>query len=175
MALACGGRAAVPAPAAPPPLTAPNADLPASIKAETKSEPLYASCHNTFKPPSADKDVAADVDAMSRGCAETTKMKKAGDTLAGEAREGAPPALFPFAAQAGRCYRIYGVSQSTMQDFDVSWVDSNGGLVAQDTTDDASPVVVEDGKVCFKVSDSTTIRASAGAGAGKFALQVWSD
>jgi hypothetical protein len=70
---------------------------------------------------------------------------------------------------------MYGMSQSTMQDFDVSWVDSTGALAAQDTTDDVSPVIAEDGKVCFKMSDATTVRATAGAGAGKFALQIWSD
>jgi len=170
---ACGGQP--PPPAARPPVTASNADLPPSTKAEVKSDPTFASCHSAFKPATNDKDVAADVDAMAKGCADATKMKKAGDTLSGDTHEGAPPSLFPFGAQAGKCYRVYGMAQSTMQDFDVSWVDSGGGLVAQDTTDDLSPVISEDGKVCFKVSDATTLRASAGAGAGKFALQVWSD
>jgi hypothetical protein len=173
LAVGCGGSP--PPAAAHPPVTANNADLPASTKAETKSDPTFAPCHNTFKPASNDKDVAGDVDAMAKGCADTTKMKKVGDTLAGEVRESAPPVLFAFGAQAGKCYRIYGISQSTMQDFDVSWVDSAGALVAQDTTDDVSPVIAEDGKICFKVSDTTAIRATAGAGAGKFALQVWSD
>jgi hypothetical protein len=173
LVMSCGGQP--PPPAARPPVTASNADLPPSTKAETKSDPTFAPCHSAFKPASSDKDVAADVDAMAKGCADATKMKKVGDTLAGEVREKAPPVLFPFGAQGGKCYRIYGISQSTMQDFDVSWVDSAGALVAQDTTDDVSPVVTEDGKVCFKVPDATTVRATAGAGAGKFALQIWSD
>jgi len=171
LVVSCGGSP--PPPAAPPPAN--NADLAASTKAETKSDPSFASCHNSFKPASNDKDVAGDLEAMAKGCADTTKMKKAGDTLTGELHEKGSPAAFPFGVQAGKCYRIYGMSQSTMQDFDVSWVDSAGALVAQDTTDDVSPVIAEDGKVCFKVSDATTVRASAGAGAGKFALQIWSD
>jgi hypothetical protein len=173
LVVSCGGHP--PPPAAPAPVTANNADLPASTKAETKSDPAYAKCHNAFKPASNDKDVAGDLDAMAKGCADTTKMKKAGDTLSGELRENATPVTFPFGVQAGKCYRVYGMSQSTMQDFDVSWVDSAGALVAQDTTDDVSPVIAEDGKICFKVTDATTVRASAGAGAGKFALQIWSD
>jgi hypothetical protein len=172
LATSCGGS---PPPPAAHPAAANSADLPASTKAETKSDPSYAACHNTFKPASNDKDVAADVEAMGKGCADATKMKKAGDTLSGELRENAAPVTFPFGAQAGKCYRIYGMSQSTMQDFDVSWVDSTGALVAQDTTDDLSPVIAEDGKVCFKAPDATTVRAAAGAGAGKFALQIWSD
>jgi hypothetical protein len=172
--VACGGPAA---PAAAPAKAAPvdTSSLAQSSKVETKSDPAYASCHNAFKPPSADKDVGSDVAAMAKGCADTTKMKKVGDTLTGKVAEKAPAVTFPLAAQAGKCYRIYGVSQSTMQDFDLTVLDSAGALVAQDTTDDVSPVIAEDGKVCFKAADTSTIRASAGAGAGTFALEVWSD
>jgi hypothetical protein len=112
---------------------------------------------------------------MAKGCADVTKMKKVGDTLTGRLSEKGAPVTFPLLAQPGKCYRVYGVSQSTMQDFDLVIVDSAGGLVAQDTTDDVSPVLVEDGKVCFKTADASTIRATAGAGAGTFALEVWSD
>jgi hypothetical protein len=165
----CGGHA-------PPVQTAPqvSSDTP-STKAEAKTDPAWVACHSSFKPASNDQDVASDVAAMAKGCADATKMKKSGETLSGELREKMPPTTFPFGAQAGRCYRIYGISQTTMQDFDIMVVDSVGAVVAQDTTDDVSPVVLEDGKFCFKVSDAATIRASAGAGGGKFALEVWSD
>jgi hypothetical protein len=169
---ACGGHAAPPAA---PVAATPGADLPASTKAETKTDPMYATCHNAFKPATNDQDVGHDLDSMVKGCADTTKMKKVGDTLAGELSEKKPPVTLPLSVQAGTCYRVYGMSQSTMQDFDVAIIDSTGALVGEDTTDDVSPVIAEDGKVCFKVSDSATVRASAGAGSGKFALQVWSD
>ncbi len=170
---ACGGHAAPP-PAAPTAPT-PGADLPASTKAETKTDPTFASCHNAFKPATSDQDIGHDLDSMVKGCADATKMKKVGETLGGELSEKKPPVTLPLSVQAGKCYRVYGMSQSTMQDFDVALIDSTGALVSEDTTDDVSPVIAEDGKVCFKVSDSATIRASAGAGSGKFALQVWSD
>jgi hypothetical protein len=166
---ACGGSG--PHVQGPPPVAP---DTP-STKAETKSDPSFAPCHQSFKPSSSDQDVASDVGAMAKGCADATKMTKSGDTLSGELREKMPPMTFPLGAQAGKCYRVYGISQTTMQDFDIMVVDSTGALVAQDTTDDVSPVVLEDGKFCFKVSDAATIRASAGAGGGKFALEVWSD
>jgi hypothetical protein len=169
---ACGGA---PAASAPPAAPAPAADLPASTKAETKSDPTYATCHNGFKPASNDQDIGHDLDAMVKGCADATKMRKVGETMAGELSEKKPPVTLPMSVQAGKCYRVYGMSQSTMQDFDVALIDSTGALVSEDTTDDVSPVISEDGKVCFKVSDSATLRASAGAGSGKFALQVWSD
>jgi hypothetical protein len=170
---ACGGGAK-PA-AAPTPASLDPAALPASTKVETKNDPAFASCHSSFKPASADKDVASDVAAMAKGCATITKMSKVGDTLSGQLSEKGTPVTFPLSAQAGKCYRVYGISQSTMQDFDLVIIDSANALVAQDTTDDVSPVIVEDGKVCFKSADASTLRASAGAGAGTFALEVWSD
>ena len=173
LAAACGGQSAAAPPASAAP--APGAALPPSTKAETKNDPAYASCHNAYKPTSNDQNVAADLDAMVKGCVEVTKMKVVGAALTGELSESKPPMTFPLGVQAGKCYRVYGMSQSTMQDFDIALIDSAGALVSEDTTDDVSPVVVEDGKVCFKVADAVTIRASAGAGTGKFALQVWSD
>ena len=167
---ACGGGGAP----AKTPADSPPADRPASTKAETKTDPAFASCHNAFKPATADKDVAADFAAMAKGCADATKMTKLGDTRTGELSDKAPVSL-PLSVRAGKCYRVYGMSQSTMQDFDITVVDSAGALVSQDTTDDVSPVIAEDGKVCFKTADSVTLQASAGAGSGKFAIEVWSD
>jgi hypothetical protein len=170
-ATACGGGGgATPKTAAAEP---PPADMPASTKAETKTDPAFASCHSSYKP-SHDDDVASDVAAMAKGCADSTKMKKLGDTHTGELNDKAPVKL-PLGVLAGKCYRMYGVSQSTMQDFDIAVIDSVGALVSEDTTDDVSPVIAEDGKVCFKTADTVTMRASAGAGGGKFAIEVWSD
>jgi hypothetical protein len=170
--LGCGGGGGA-APKTPAPEPAP-ADLPASTKAETKSDPAFASCHNAYKPASNDQDVSGDVAAMAKGCADATKMKKLGETRAGELSDKSPVKL-PLAVLAGKCYRVYGMSQSTMQDFDIAVIDSAGALVSEDTTDDVSPVISEDGKVCFKTADAVTLRASAGAGSGKFAIEVWSD
>jgi hypothetical protein len=169
---ACGGGGGA-GPKTPAAETAP-ADLPASTKAETKTDPAFASCHNAYKPASNDQDVAADVAAMAKGCANTTKMQKVGDTRTGTLGDKTPVKL-PLAVLAGKCYRVYGMSQSTMQDFDIAVIDSAGALVAEDTTDDVSPVISEDGKVCFKMADTVTLRASAGAGGGTFAIEVWSD
>jgi hypothetical protein len=164
---ACGGSK--PPPTAPAAFTIPTKP---STLAETKTDPAFASCHNSFK--AADKDPAADVDAMAKGCADATKMTQVGTTLTGEVSEGHPVA-FPFPAAAGKCYRVYAVTLSTMQDFDLAVVDSAGGLVSSDSTDDVSPVLAEDGKFCFKAADSATLRATAGSGAGKFAVEIWSD
>ncbi len=163
---ACGGSKPA-APAGPPPVSQKP-----SAKAETKTDPALATCHKSYKP--GDKDPAADVDAMAKGCADITKMTQVGTTLTGELTEG-NTTTFPFPAQAGKCYRVYAVSLSTMQDFDLAVVDSVGDIVASDSTDDVSPVLTEDGKFCFKAADSATLRATAGSGAGKFAAEIWSD
>jgi hypothetical protein len=164
---ACGGAKA------PPPAAAPwTIPTKPSTLAETKTDPAFASCHSSFK--AADKDPAADVDAMAKGCADTTKMTQVGSTLSGEVSEG-HPVTFPFPAAAGKCYRVYAVTLSTMQDFDLAVVDSAGNLVASDSTDDVSPVLSEDGKFCFKAADAASLHAIAGTGAGKFAVEIWSD
>jgi hypothetical protein len=167
MLAACGGSK-------PPPTTptVPAATQKPSTKAETRTDPALASCHNTFK--GGDKDPSADVDAMAKGCADATKMTQVGSTLTGEVTEG-KTLTFPFPARAGKCYRVYAISLSTLQDFDLAVIDSVGDLVATDSTDDVSPVLSEDGKFCFKVADAATLRATAGSGAGKFAVEVWSD
>jgi hypothetical protein len=167
MFAACGG-----AKAPPPASAAPTIPTKPSTLAETKTDPAFASCHNAFK--GGDKDPAADVDAMAKGCADATKMSQVGATLTGEVTEG-HPVTFPFPAAAGKCYRVYAVTLSTMQDFDLAVVDSAGGLVAADSTDDVSPVLVEDGKFCFKAADAASLHAIAGTGAGKFAVEIWSD
>src|SRR5579862_989546 len=145
---ACGGGSKPAAALAAAPLD--TSTLAPSAKIDTKSDPALAACHNTYKPTSNDQDVASDVAAMAKGCADATKMKKVGDTLKGTLSEKSAPVTFPLSAEAGKCYRIYGMSQSTMQDFDILVMDSSKGLVAQDTTDDVSPVLDEDGKFCFK-------------------------
>jgi hypothetical protein len=42
-------------------------------------------------------------------------------------------------------------------------------------TTDASPVIAEDGAVCFQVEDYATVVTRVETGKGKVALQVWSD
>jgi hypothetical protein len=166
--------------APPPPATAavnvpPSARAPSKKAQQKKQDPAWASCHQSFKS-SADPDkLASDVAAMAKGCEVATKMHAQGDPLTGARAEGAPPNVYPLEVQAGHCYRVYGVSADTLQDLDVALVDSAGGLAGEDSTDDVTPVLLEDGAVCFQEADKAHIEVGAGAGGGKFALQVSSD
>ena len=53
--------------------------------------------------------------------------------------------------------------------------DSASIVVGQDSTDDPSPVVMEDGAVCFSKDDKATVVVSVGMGKGSYAVQIWSN
>jgi hypothetical protein len=162
-------------PAAPPPLLPPPPPPPSagSTKVTAKSDPAWASCHRAYAP--AKKDVARDVDALARGCAKVTKMKPLGATLSGKQSDADGPQSFPLKAEANHCYRVYGQGSDGIRDLDVAIHDSTGALAGQDATDDATPIALEDGAICFKESDAATIVVSVGLGKGTYALQVWGD
>lgn len=144
-----------------------------STKANKKHDPAWGVCHQSFKP--AGKSDEADVSAMAAGCAAVTKMKLVGSTITGKQDAENQLQTLPLKADAGKCYRVYAHGGAGVADLDLAIEDSNGDIVAQDTTDDPSPVIVEDGAVCFKVADAAKLIVSMGAGKGSYALQVWSD
>jgi hypothetical protein len=163
-----------PAPAPPGPAIAPPAPPPTagSTKVTVRSDPTWASCHQGYE---AKKDPARDVDAMARGCAKVTKMSLFGTTLTGKQGDQDPPQSFPFKADAGRCYRVYAQASEGIKDLDLAIKDSSGAIAGEDSTDDASPVVVEDGAVCFKEADGAAVVVSVGMGKGTYAVQIWKD
>jgi hypothetical protein len=189
LALACGNSAPPPnVPASPgaapavssanPASAASSAPPPASAvagskKVTKKNDPSWASCHATYKMQT--KDLAVEVGSLAKGCAAATKMKPMGDVLKGSQGETSPHQEFKLKAQAGKCYRVYAESDSGITDLDMLLKDSAGDIAAEDSTDDGSPVLIEDGAVCFKENDDATIIVSVGQGKGNYALQIWSD
>jgi hypothetical protein len=154
------------APPTPPP-------APTSTVATTKSDATWAACHQSYQ--AKKKDVSKDVAAMADGCKATTKMKVVGKTLTGKQADQDPPQSFPLDAKANHCYRAYAQASDGIKDLDVVVKDSAQIAVGQDSTDDPSPVVMEDGAVCFSKDDKASIVVSVGAGKGNYAVQVWSD
>ena len=195
--VACGGSEPAPLPPPPPPTTAtveaptasvpppatatetasatppPPPPAPTSSVATTKSDPSWASCHQSYK--AKGKDVSNDVAAMSRSCAAATKMKVVGKTLTGKQADQDAPQSFPFDAKANHCYRAYAQAADTIKDLDLVVKDSANIVVGQDSTDDPSPVVMEDGAVCFSKDDKATVVVSVGMGKGAYAVQIWGD
>jgi hypothetical protein len=196
--VACGG--AEPPPAAPPPppsasaapsaapaaseapsaAPAPTASeapapppAPVSKKATKKNDATWASCHQSYK--ANNKEVAKDVDAMAKGCAAVTKMKLVGKTLTGKQSDQDTPQSFPLKAEANHCYRVYAQAAEGIKDLDLAVKDSAGVVAGEDSTDDPSPVVLEDGAVCFTEADAATVVVAVGMGKGKYAVQIWGD
>jgi hypothetical protein len=158
--------ASAPPPPPPPP-------VPTSTVATTKTDPGWTACHQSFK--ATAKDVSKDVAAMGKACEATTKMKPSGKAMTGKQADENPPQAFPFEAKANKCYRAYAQATEGIKDLDVVIKDSAGVVVGQDSTDDPSPVVLEDGAVCFSKDDKASVVVSVGMGKGSYAVQVWSN
>lgn len=148
---------------------------PTSTVATTKTDASWASCHQKYQ--GAGRDFmhgSKDVAAMADGCKATTKLKLVGKTLTGDLAEHGTQS-FPLEAKASHCYRVYAMAVDGIKDLDVVMKDSAQIVVGQDSTDDPSPVVSEDGAVCFSKDDKASVVVTLDAGKGAFALQVWSD
>jgi hypothetical protein len=152
---------------APPP-------VPTSKKATKKNDATWATCHQSFQAKA--KDVSKDVTAMAKGCAAATKMKVVGKTLTGKQTDQQAPQSYPLDAKANHCYRAYAQAADGIKDLDLVIKDGDGIAAGEDSTDDPSPVVLEDGAVCFSVDDpKATVVVSVGMGGGNYAVEIWSD
>ncbi len=154
----------------PPPPPAPKYT---SKKITQKHDAAWAACHATFTPKS--KDVLAEVQKLAKGCADATKMKALGAPTKATQADKNPPQQIKLKAQAGKCYRVYAIADTGITDLDLLLKDSAGEIGAEDSTDDPSPVLLEDGAFCFKDADNAVVVVSVGAGKGTYAVQVWSD
>ena len=154
------------APVAPPP-------APTSTVANAKSDGSWAPCHQSYK--ATAKDVSKDVAAMAKGCEKQTKMKVIGKTATGKQSDQDKAQTLPLDAKANHCYRVYAQAADGIKDLDIAVKDSAGVIVGEDSTDDPSPVVMEDGAVCFTKDDKASIVVSVGMGSGSYAVQVWGD
>ena len=119
-----------------------------SQKAERMTSPNYSACHSSYQ--MATQNVGVEVEAMARGCAAIAKMHPLGAPLLGNQSAASAPQSFPFKAQAKHCYRVYGAAVTGIKDLDLLIKDSAGAVAGEDSTDDPTPVVLEDGVVCFK-------------------------
>jgi hypothetical protein len=144
-----------------------------SKKATKKQDPAWAACHKDYKP--GGKNVDTDVAKLAGMCAKASSMKIVGKTQHGQQDADAKPQTFPLKAKAGKCYRVFAESEASIKDLDLAIKDSNGDIAGEDSTDDPSPIVLEDGAVCFKEDDAAQVIVSVGMGKGKYAVQIWSD
>jgi hypothetical protein len=102
-------------------------------------------------------------------------MKPIGKPWTGKQSDQEKPQTFSFDARAHHCYRAYAQATDGIKDLDLVIKDSAEVIVGQDSTDDPSPVVLEDGAVCFSKDDKANVVVSVGMGAGTYAVQLCSD
>jgi hypothetical protein len=112
---------------------------------------------------------------MASACAKATKMTRIGTTLTGKQGDQDPPQTFPLKVEANHCYRVYAQASEGIKDLDLAIKDGAGAIAGEDSTDDASPVILEGGAVCFKEADSAAVVVSVGLGKGTYALEIWKD
>ncbi len=179
--VACGGEATPPAAtpiaaiasATPPPPPPPSGSgAPESDKATWKKDAVAKNCH-TAKPVG---DFTAAVTGMAKNCVGTSMHQLgAATTGTGQASSASMVTTVPLKAKANHCYRVFGLAESTVTDFDIAVMDSAGKSAGEDGTDGNDAIALEDGAICFKTDDAANVNTAVAAGQGKFAVEIWSD
>jgi hypothetical protein len=175
LAAACGGGAAGPGaanasttaggdPSLPKPATKPESD-----KVTWKKDASPKSCHTGGK-----TGDAASVTAMTNACVDK-KMHLVGQTNMGEGSRDKMVTTLPLKAEANHCYRVVGVADASVTDFDIAVMDSAGKLIGEDLLDSNDAVVLEDGVFCFKADDAVSVNVACASGAGKWAVSIFAD
>jgi hypothetical protein len=144
-----------------------------SKKADRKVIAGSAACAAAFKPQPG--DLGAEVQKLGKGCADATTMKAVGAVLSGTQARGAVAQTFKLKAEANHCYRVYGVTAPSVKNIEVLVVDSDGFAAYEARSDQPRVLATDDGAICFKSADDSSLLVSVGAGDGAFALQIWSD
>jgi hypothetical protein len=175
---ACGGGSA------PPPSTStsspataasanPNAPKlltkPESDKVTWKKDATGKKCHTGAK-----TGDTASVAAMSKLCVDST-MKKVGATITGQGGGDTIVKQIPLQAEANKCYRVFGIADATVTDFDIAVMDSAGKEIAEDVLDSNDAIVMEDGAFCFTTADTASVNVATATGQGKWAVEIWSN
>jgi hypothetical protein len=121
-------------------------------------------------------DFTAAVTGMAQACVGTSmKQLGAATTGTGEASTASMVTTIPLKAKANHCYRVFGLADSTVTDFDIAVIDSAGKSTGEDGTDGNDAIALEDGAICFKADDSVNVNTAVASGKGKFAVEIWSD
>ncbi len=141
-----------------------------SARVERRPQAGWAACHARFTPGA---DPSRSVAALAQGCAKATGTKPARVTAAGSLKPTSTAVDHRFHAEAGRCYRVYGVASPGIKNLVVLVLDSTGATAAQYHTDPIDHAIAPDEAVCFKQADDATLAVSVGDGEGAYAVQLW--
>jgi hypothetical protein len=150
-----------------------QATKPESDKVTWKKDAAKKNCHQAAK----GADLAAQTTAIASACVGPTTMHQVGSPTTGEGQASSSTMVksIPLAAKANHCYRIFGLAEPTVTDFDIAVMDSAGKLAGEDTTDSNDALVLEDGSICFTADDAANVNTAVASGTGKWAVEIWSD
>jgi hypothetical protein len=125
----------------------------------------------------AGADLTAAVTGLASRCIDTTKMHQVGQPTTGEGQGSSATMVktIPLAAKANHCYRIFGLAEPSVADFDIAVMDSNAKAAGEDLTDTNDAIVLEDGSICFTQDDAANVNTAVATGKGKWAVEIWSD
>jgi hypothetical protein len=149
------------------------ADHPESAKVTWKKDAPAKTCH---VPTAKGTDLVAGVTAIASGCI-AGKLHQLGQptTGSGVASSATMVQAIPLKAKANHCYRVFGLAEPTVTDFDIAVMDSAGKSAGEDLTDSNDAIVLESGAICFTQDDTVNVNAAVAAGTGKWAVEIWSD
>jgi hypothetical protein len=131
---------------------------------------LWVSCYRGFAP---EGHPLGDVTRLGLLCGPANGMRMQGDTGQGEVGEGRPPSAHPMKAKKGSCYRIFAVAEASVRDLDVTVRSSRQSRLTTDDSDDHWPILEPERPFCTFADDAFTVDVTAGAGSGRYALQIW--
>jgi hypothetical protein len=131
---------------------------------------LWVSCYARFAPSG---QPLADVTRLGLLCGPPNGMRRLGDAFEGSVTPGGKPGTHSMHARKGACYRIFAIAEDSVRDLDVTVRSSRDSRLATDNTDDAWPIVEPERPFCTFADDTFTVELSSGAGAGRYAAEVW--
>ena len=102
-------------------------------------------------------------------------MKRIGAATMGDGSPDKMVQQIPLKATANHCYRVVGIADATVTDFDIAVMDSASKEIAEDVLDSNDAVVLEDGAFCFNTDDAASVNVAVANGTGKWAVEIWSD
>ena len=178
LAAACGGGGGAAGPGAANASTTAGGGDPSLPKAATKPESDKVTWKKDASPKSCHTGGktgdTASITAMTNACVDK-KMHLVGQPNMGEGSRDKMVTTLPLKAEANHCYRVVGIADASVTDFDIAVMDSAGKLIGEDLLDTNDAVVLEDGVFCFKADDAASVNVAVASGAGKWAVSIFAD
>ena len=145
--------------------TAPSANAPQAHD--------WQSCYAGFSPSGNPK---SDLARITKSCGSVGRMRPITNVTFGRqgARDPADRYTF-FVPDTESCFRIFAAADRTIYDLDLLLRTPDGEPITGDITHDTWPVLPPQGPACFEEPGLYVLEVSVFSGAGRYALQVWSN